>query len=69
MNYWILATYIALSNQQVFLFTGSLRRQGPIVQPLDRWRNGFLPAQEPRIAPHGTDGISFGIVSSEPDRK
>src|SRR5579883_1746091 len=32
-------------------FIGSLRRQGSILQPLERWRNGFLPAQEPRIAP------------------
>jgi hypothetical protein len=31
-------------------FTGSLRRQGSIVQPLDRRRNGFLPAEGPRIA-------------------
>ncbi len=40
----------------MLLFTGSLRRQGSIVQPPERWRNGSLPAQEPRIAPHGTDG-------------
>src|SRR5579871_2170719 len=32
-------------------FVGSLRRQGSILQPLLRWRNGFLPSQEPRIAP------------------
>jgi hypothetical protein len=32
-------------------FTGSRRRQGSIVQPLERRRHGFLPTQEPRIAP------------------
>ncbi len=31
--------------------TGSRRRQGSILQPLLRRRNGFLPSQEPRIAP------------------
>src|SRR5579862_5966617 len=32
-------------------FVGSRRRQGSILQPLVRRCNGFLPSQEPRIAP------------------
>ena len=51
MNYPISATYIACGERQVFLFTGSLRRQGSIGQPHERWRNGSLPAQGPGTSP------------------
>src|SRR5205823_7068678 len=30
-------------------FTGSLRRQGPIVQPLGRWRHWFCLRRNPKL--------------------
>ncbi len=63
------SSFHRLAGTVVLLFTGSLRRQGPILQPFDRRRNGFLPAQEPRIARMAPMGISFGIVSSGADWK
>jgi len=47
---------------QKLIFIGSLRRQGPIMQPLDRWWDGFLPAQEPRTELAASLRIGFGIV-------